>query len=48
MSMKDDGLIQKDGQIFEMTTWHRLVIGQEASKRSMKHDGVSRYDKNQE
>ena len=47
MSMKDDGLTQKDWQIFEMTTWYRLVIGQEASKRSMKHDGVSRYDKSQ-
>ena len=47
MSMKDDGLTQKDWQIFEMRTWYRLLIGQEASKCSMKHDDVSRYDKSQ-
>ena len=30
-----------------MRIWYRLLIGQEASKRNMKHDDVSRYDKSQ-
>ena len=34
-------------QFADVTIWYRLLIGQEASKCSMKHDDVSRYDKSQ-